>query len=152
MIKAENIIGKLKNNKVIIVILIIGVIFLFLPDAPEEGADYDYNYEKEFTEKTKSILEEIEGAGRVSLVISFYDKGKTVPLTDKSESRETINEKTVSTSGKVALLKEEYPSVRGVVVVCDGGENEGVRENIINAVSALTGAPFHNIKVFKMED
>ena len=152
MIKAENIIGKLKNNKVIIVILIIGVIFLFLPDAPEEGADYDYNYEKELTEKTKSILEEIEGAGRVSLVISFYDKGKTVPLTDKSESREAINEKTVSTSGKVALLKEEYPSVRGVVVVCDGGENEGVRENIINAVSALTGAPFHNIKVFKMED
>lgn len=152
MIKAENIIGKLKNNKVILVILIIGVIFLFIPEGSKEEVRCDGNYEKEFTEKTKGILEEIEGAGRVSLVISFYDKGKTVPLTDKSENGETINEKTVSTSGKVALLKEEYPSVRGVVVVCDGGGNEGVREDIINAVSALTGAPLHNIKVFKMGD
>ena len=57
----------------------------------------------------------------------------------------------MSASGDVVLLKEEYPSVRGVVVVCEGGDDKKVKNDILEAVSALTGAPFHNIKIFKME-
>ncbi|MBQ2941237.1 MAG: hypothetical protein IJD97_03265 [Clostridia bacterium] len=142
---------KLKNNKLILIILIIGVAFLFIPAEKEEKASYDGSYEKELSEKTEEILGKIEGAGRVKVMLSFYDKGTGIPVTDKTENRESVNEKTVSASGKVVLLKEMYPSVRGAVVVCDGGESERVKNDISEAVAALTGAPFHNIKIFKME-
>lgn len=143
---------KIKNNKFILIILITGVVFLFAPTGDKTEKNYDVSYEKNLKEETEAIIGKIEGAGKVSVMISFYDKGKAVPVTDRNETGEVLNEKTVSVSGKVALLKEEYPSVRGVVVVCRGGNNEKVKENIINAVAAITGAPVHSIKVYKMEE
>ncbi len=145
---------KLKNNKAILIILIIGAVFLLFPTGgeKEEKVYSDMDYEEKLKEDLAKTLSEIEGAGKVSLMITFSDKGKTFPLTDKSETGENVNEKTVSVSGKVAVLKEAYPSVRGVVVVAEGGGSRSLCENIINAVSALTGAPIHHIKVFKMED
>ena len=151
MEKIKTLSEKLKNNKIILIILIIGVGCLFVPSEKKEAVPEEGVYEREIRSATEKIIGEISGAGKVSVAMSFYDKGKSIPLTDKSENRESVNEKTVSQSGKVALFKEEYPSVRGGVVVCDGGDDEMVKGNIINAVSALTGAPIHNIKVFKME-
>lgn len=150
----KNLYDKLKNNKAVLIILIIGVALLLFPtgEKNEEKVNNDLGYEEKLSEKLKETLSKIEGAGRVSVMITFSDKGKTFPLTDRSESGENINEKTVSVSGKVAVLKEAYPTVRGVVVVAEGGSNKVVKENIINAVSALTEAPVHQIKVFKMED
>ena len=151
MMNISEIKNKIKNNKLILIILIIGVVFLFLPSGKEEVENYEGVYERELAAETENIIKKIKGAGRVSVMISFYDKGKAVPVTDKSGRSGEVNEKAVSVSGKLALLKEEYPKVRGVVVVCDGGNVEEVRRDIMNAVSALTGAPIHNIKVFKME-
>ncbi len=146
--------NKLKNNKGILIILIIGAALLLLPTGgkKEASAKPDYSYEERLKEELQVILSEIKGAGKVSVMITFSDKGKTYPLTDRSETGQNVNEKTVSVSGKVAVLKEAYPSVRGVVVVAEGGGNETVKGNIINAVSALTGAPFHQIKVFNKEE
>lgn len=147
----KNLFDKLKNNKLVFFILIIGVIFLFIPSEKKEEEHYDGSYERTLAEKTEDILEKIEGVGKVSVMLSFYDKGTAFPITDKTENGESMNEKTVSASGKVALFKEEYPSVRGAVVVCQGGNDERLRDDIINAVAALTGAAMHNIKVYKME-
>lgn len=36
----------------------------------------------------------------------------------------------------------------GVVVIADGTENSRVRSDIYEAVSALTGVPYHRIKIF----
>ncbi len=145
---------KLKNNKGILIILIIGAALLLLPSGgkKEEAVKPYYNYEESLTEELKNTLSKIKGAGKTSVMITFSDKGKIYPLTDKSETGQNVNERTVSVSGKVAVLKESYPTVRGVVVIAEGGDNETVQENLINAVSALTGAPFHQIKVFKMEE
>jgi stage III sporulation protein AG len=146
--------GKFKNNKGVLLILIIGAVLLLVPSQgkKEDTKKQDYIYEEKLKDELERTLSEIEGAGKTSVMITFSDKGKIYPLTDKSETGQNINEKTVSVSGKVAVLKEAYPSVRGVVVIAKGGGNELVKENIINAVSALTGAPFHQIKVFKMEE
>ena len=149
----KKICDKIKNKKTVLIILFIGITLLIMPTGKKEGdAPYSGEYEKMLSEETEKILMEIEGAGKVSVMISFSDKGKAFPVTDKSENGISVNEKTVSVSGKVTLIKEEYPSVRGVVVVSEGGADENVKNDIINAVSALTGAPIHNIKVFKMEE
>ncbi len=147
----KGIFAGITNNKMILIILIIGVIFIFMPTDKAEEKNYDGSYEEKLANEAEELLSEIEGAGKLSLMITFEDKGEAVPVTDKAGKGENLSEKTVAVSGKLALIREEYPTVRGVVVVCRGAENEIVRENIINAVAALTGAEVHNIKVFKME-
>ena len=148
----KKIYDKIKNKKTVLIILFIGIALLIMPTGKkEDDAPYSGKYEEMLSEETEKILGKIEGAGKVYVMISFSDRGKMFPATDKSENGNSVNEKTVSVSGKVMLVKEEYPSVRGVVVVSEGGADENVKNDIINAVSALTGAPIHNIKVFKME-
>ncbi len=145
----NKILDKLRNNKYICIILIIGIILMTLPlgEKKEEVSKEDFTYEAELTNKAEKILGEIEGAGRVRLMITFENKGETYPVTDKNGE----NEKTVSFSGKMAVSREEYPKVRGVVAVCQGAKDEKIRADLINAIHALTGAKLHNIKVYEMK-
>ena len=50
------------------------------------------------------------------------------------------------------LLKVIEPNIRGVAIVCDGGENAAVRENIINAVSAVLDIKTNKISVSKKQN
>lgn len=50
---------------------------------------------------------------------------------------------------KTAIIKQSImPEVIGVIVTCRGAENNLVKENIINAVVAVTDIPSHKIQVF----
>lgn len=71
-------------------------------------------------ERICAILSDIEGAGDVSIVITYYtdDKGK---------------------SG----------NAKGAVVTADGAWDTGVRNNLAEAVQAVLDLPAHRVKVFK---
>ena len=47
------------------------------------------------------------------------------------------------------LVKQYFPEIRGIAIVCDGADNEVVRENIFNSVSSLYGIPVTKISVSK---
>lgn len=141
--------AKLKNNKLILGILIIGIVLLTVPysgGGKDEG-DQRSDYEMRLTEKTEETLSMICGAGKVKVMLTLDNDGTTYPVTEKSQS----GERTVSSSGKLAVSKEEYPVVRGVIVVASGADTPGVSEDITEAVRAVTGAPLCNIRVFKMK-
>ena len=54
------------------------------------------------------------------------------------------------TGGRVPVVTQKFkPEVKGVVVVADGAGSSTVRQNILNAVEALTGIPTHRIQVLK---
>ena len=46
------------------------------------------------------------------------------------------------------MTKESYPSVMGVIVVCDGGANTQVKADIINAVKSVFNVADHRVSVF----
>ena len=46
--------------------------------------------------------------------------------------------------------KEKTPKISGVLVVCEGGENTTVKQNISEAVMALFQIDVNRIKVVKM--
>lgn len=143
---------KIKNKKLWIIICIIGIVLMLIPTSGgDEPKKEDDSYQRTLTERTENLLALVEGAGRVKVMITFSDKGQSYPVTDVTEEGNRVQEKTVSSSGHVAVARETYPSVRGVVVVCEGAENPSVREAIVNAVAALTGAMLHNIRVLKMK-
>ena len=133
-----------------------------------KGAESIDNSELET--KIERILSQIEGAGKVSVLITYLSGKEIVPATEVKKTENTTNEKDtgggtrninqndyenkvvyVEEQGggkKPVVIKELQPEVKGVVVVADGAGDIDVRESIIRAIQVLTGVPAHKVQVF----
>jgi len=161
------------------IILIIAGSTIFGGNSPEkenepstviytEKSSDTYNY-LHLDKKIEDLLEKIEGAGKVSVLIT-YDSGKEIvraedvassenileekdsqggtrKQTQKDHQSETVYEKGADGNNHPVIIKEIYPPVKGVVVVAEGARNISVRENITRAVQVLLDVPIHKIQV-----
>lgn len=111
---------------------------------PAENTDYC----AELTKQLESIVSEIEGAGRVRIMITVSGTSIKEYQTDTEKSSEQEKNKTVIIGSKEALVKEILnPEIEGVLVVCDGGGNIRVREKVINAVSTVLNISSNRVYV-----
>ena len=95
-----------------------------------------------------AVLREIRGVGQVKVAVTFDSGTETVPARDRDRDRETVVTLGSGSNERIVAEKEIMPRVRGVVVVCTGGENARVRADVSAAVQSLTGADAHSIAVF----
>lgn len=133
----------------------------------DEAGDYASIMEQ----RLEAILETVDGAGRVQVMITVRSTAEQVLEKDESysESRSTQNvneddslisdsinrsESTVysngSSGGSPYVVKEMQPEVEGILVVAEGADDETVVNEITYAVQALFDVPVHKIKVAKM--
>lgn len=114
-------------------------------------------YETRLENNLTDIITKIQGAGNAKVMITLEQTAKYVYATEEKESGQTaLNQsdgaatknETESSSEKTYLLvknedgsetalavTEIQPVIKGVVIVCDGGDNPAVQQNIINAVT-----------------
>ena len=147
-----------KKNKVIIyVILIIGMVLLTLPSFTV-GEKKDIKKKNEFSisgrdRELKEILSEIEGVGKCEVMVTYRDSKEYIIAKDISVSEGGSEEKNVITGSgsgeKPFIVKEKLPAVLGVVVVCEGGGDIKIRNDVADAVCALCGIAKNKVKVFK---
>ncbi len=157
----EKIVKKVRSPKFLILAGFIGIFLIFLSTlgggekkdtkAAEEFSAESYCSELE-TEIEK-MVNEITGSKNASVIITLesgirYSYADTIEenSTDKTEKEEitTQNElksgyitvKTADGGEQALLVTAEMPSIRGVAVVCDGGDNEIINQKIENAVTA----------------
>lgn len=154
-----------KKPKTVLIIGLVGIGLIVLSSLFSSGESKKENVKTgEMTaEEYKTILEEdiketvtdITGSKNVSVVITlesgikyYYADTREETLTEKRENeKESTDNETKSgyitvknaEGGEQALLvTTQMPKVRGVAIVCDGGDNELIAEKIQNAVmSAL---------------
>ena len=116
--------------------------------------------ESEYSSQTQcalqTLLSQIEGVGRVELMLTTSASEETFYQTDVRVSGETREETTVFSSGQSSqktpvVTKTESAPYLGAVVVCDGADSAVVRLRVIQAVSALTGLGSDKISVIKMK-
>lgn len=165
------------ENLVIFLVLVIIVIVVMnsLFNESDEGivpTSAITNVEKSsdsLEEKLENILSSIRGVGKVKVMVSYsnsiekvplYDTKETTTITEETDSNggerkteEVSNEYTVvyeeENSSKTAVVKQSImPEIIGVIVTAEGAENNSIKENIINAVAAVTNIPNHKIQVF----
>lgn len=134
---------KKRNNQLMLIILIIGIAILAVSYVlPENKAQTtpkaDYVGEEE---RLSEILSQIEGAGRISVMIS-YETTAEKELVGESEGR------TFTFGGNAVVKREVYPRVRGVIIVADGANNPVVRQELAEAAAAVTGAAANRICVY----
>ncbi len=131
------------------------------------------DYQTELEERLEKALTRMEGVGTVQVMITFQDGGETVVEKDvtysenlqdtesadgsiTSNSQLESSEETVyapdSDEGDPLISKEIAPTIEGVLVIAEGGDDTAVAMNISEAVEALFGLEAHKIKVVKMVD
>ena len=74
----------------------------------------------------------------------------------KSDKKAAKEETVVKDEGQIGnkvpyVVAETYPEVRGVLVICQGGDNPVVIQQISEGVMALFRVEAHKIKVMKMK-
>ena len=125
----------------------------------------------EIEQKLEDILEKIDGAGEVKVMITYQDSGTKVVEKDKNTSANSVEEsdstggvrstkeqqlqestvyEEVDAGNTPFVSKELLPKVEGILIVASGGDNQKVKQNISEAVLALFQVEAHRIKIVKM--
>lgn len=120
----------------------------------------------------ENILRKLEGVEDVSVLITYGETSKVVPMyNEESQDSVTQEEDTQGgtrvineSSSKKEVVYEESngeksvvtsnvitPEIKGAVIIAKGASNTSVKSNIIQAVEAVTGLPTHKIQVFEMK-
>ncbi len=158
----EKLIGDKKNLAVLIIGLLGMLLILFssFSDGEEARSEDDYflsQMERDKKELTQ-LLSDVAGAGKTRVMISYESSEEVVFVadtqTDTAENKsDTKREYIIIDEGSDEtglVAKTIYPCVRGVAVVCQGGGNPIVKEQIISIVSALFDISTNKITVADM--
>ena len=122
------------------------------------------NYAETLEIKLENIISSINGAGDCKIMVTLetgeenvYAKQAKNQNEDKSEFTKTLDEyeyvilKSSSSTEEGMLLKVVEPNIRGVAIVCRGGDDPQVKEEIISAVSAVLNIKTNKISITKMK-
>lgn len=156
-----------KKRLFIIVAGIVGILLLvvseFIPEG-EENVEITENddemsftsYEKDIEERLKNLLESIDGAGKVQVMVTIESGDEKVYATEskKSENNEEKNYVLVDIEGSDSglLLKIAQPEIRGVAIVCQGADSPTVRNAVVGAVTSVLGISSNRVNVSKMKN
>ena len=162
----------------VLIIVIIGILGLlmivlseFIPngktkkvnDVPNsiDDASYSESFKQRTENELKEIISKIDGVGEVSLMLTLDGTTEYVYAEDvdtetdednDSKSNKYKNEVIIVDSDgeeKALVKKIVEPKVKGVVIVCTGGGNSGIKERVTKAVSSALNISTNNICVEK---
>ncbi len=156
MDKLKEILPLLKKYRYGALILVFGLVLMMLPMGkyqaePTQTAPSAAAEESSLAVQMEEILSQIQGVGRVSVMLTPLSGEETLYQTNGSQDVDTV---IISDSqrNEMGLIRQvNPPTYQGVVVVCQGGDLPAVRLSVVDAVSKLTGLGADRISVLKMK-
>lgn len=125
-------------------------------DSEEAIEQPETDYGSRMEQRLQELLEQVEGVGRVQVMLTFEGSGerrveKDVTVRPEESREETVYEEKSSSERTPYVTSETNPRVEGILVIAEGGDNSRVRGEILEAAQALFGIDAHKIKIMKME-
>lgn len=162
--RAKNLIARIPESKRPVIIIISGLVLIFiicvLPVLSGSGeseykSDISFQTENEFIKETETKLAElissIDGAGKAKIMLTMDSSEENIYAKDiNGEKSEYVVIKTNSNENGM-LVKAVYPKIRGVAVVCEGGDKPKVKVDITNAICSSLGISSTKISIAKMK-
>ncbi|MDD7209457.1 MAG: stage III sporulation protein AG [Lachnospiraceae bacterium] len=128
-------------------------------------------YVESLENKLVHILESVDGVGKVKVMVTLKSSKESVLNKDLSEESDTQEEKSEGTSKKdynhkkeeetilsdkngnsaPYVVKELEPEISGIVIACEGGDDNVVASSVKETVQVLFGIEANHIKVLKLE-
>lgn len=162
-------IKSIKENKKVAICLVAGIIGILLIFASEmfkkpvkvkeETNPSNSQYEMNLEEKLTNLICSIDGAGKTKVLLTIEETEEKIYAQDSSLNRTDELNRTEQkdfvivddSNGKNGLLiKTVNPKIRGVAIVCEGGDNPIVQQRIYSCVSATLGISTSRISISKM--
>ena len=150
-----------KNILMIIILLVLGLLLLVLPNGVlknDSAKNEDERLEKytgDLEKKIESLCSSVQGVSNVTVTI-YLDSGFETVYAYNEQSKETSNginsEKKYVTIGSgndesMVCVVEKMPSICGVAIVCKGGGNPVIANQLINLISSAYNVPKNKIYV-----
>ncbi len=172
--KVINFAERIKNDKKLLIIVsavLVGIILIVISFAADtekkENADTatemsvfnEADYTAQLENKLSEMIALINGAGRTRVIVTLECDYETVYAKDGSLSKDDSStdedsEYIIIDSEKTQsglLLKTVTPKVRGVAVVCEGGDSQYVRNAVTEMLSAVLDIGINRISVAKIQ-
>lgn len=160
--------------KYFLAVIAVGVLLLLSANVPTDKPEKEEDVQTEsafnlqaFQQSVADSLAQIEGAGRVDVLLSLEAGEESVYASDVSQSSQSTggssdsNSETYQSTMSIlsdgsygetpVLIKSKYPTFRGAVILCEGADNDTVRLQIVQAVSALCGISSDHISISKLK-
>ena len=124
-------------------------------------------------DKLKNILSKIQGVGNVEVCLNYSESSEVVAMYNENSTTSTTEE-TDDTGGtrkieetdtqKDVIFQEDdgtktpitakviNPKIEGAIITAQGANNAETKNNIVQAVEAVTGLATHKIQVFEMSN
>jgi len=180
-------IKKIKHIEIIAAVLIIAIILTLYASTPgsflssgrrdtgntEGKASADTTIPEETDEtdteaRLSAILSNMEGAGRVDVMITYETGPALVPAMDRNEMRTTSTEQDGESSSQTQqtdiqerpmtvdgpdgsepmVLYQETPEIKGVIVIAEGASDIEVYMNLERAVMTILNVKADQVEVF----
>lgn len=150
--------GDSRSRNIIVGVGVLGIALIFLsglfhsPETPKAKTDTEppaaQEYAKEMEQKLTTLVGGIQGAGETQVLVTLERSAEQVYATEEKTSTQTQSDSSGGSAEKSYILvkdadgaqkaleiTEVQPIIKGVVVVCQGGDNPAVQQNVINAVT-----------------
>jgi len=152
-----------------LLVLLAGICLLMIPSNREKQSEpavvpVAVAEKESVEEQLETLLTQVDGAGRVSVMLTVAEGERTVLQTDLTTEERTGDTVVEISSGVETVFsdaggsKKEAipvqtlgPVYQGAVVVAEGADLASVRLNLTNAVMSLTGLSADKITVIKMK-
>lgn len=148
---------KTRNNLALLIILIIGVILMTSVSGGRNKKEVKQGLDIAAQEdKLEKILSKIDGAGRVSVMITYYggaEQSLAYEVSSDSEERSRQEDRRAVMSGNNPVVVQElYPGVKGIIVVASGAGDIRIKRSLAEAASAAMGVSMSCVRVYKEEE
>lgn len=156
---------KIKGIEWIIVVVACLVIFLIyysstfsknVSTSSNATVSSSSQYAKEVEDKLSSVLSNVSGAGKVSVMLTLESGSEIIVAKTKEERTNTsanstsvtVVESPVIVGKEPLILMEILPKIKGVIVVAQGANDVAVRLELLRAVQALIDVDANKIEIF----
>ena len=150
--------------KYALIILLVGLVLLLLPERKQQvelnTTELKQENQNIQLDALTRILQSVDGAGNVQVLLSTAVGEETIYQTDQDTSTSgdgnTVKTETVIVTDaqrkETGLITQVNPPVYlGAIVVCQGADSPTVRLALTQAVAKITGLGTDNICILKMK-
>lgn len=141
--KAKKLFENEKVRKIIVISGIIGIALIFISSYVDFGSFTDSSknefsvdsYSQQIENGLSSAISKIEGAGKTKVMLTMENSKELVYI-----------------DGTTTKTKEIQPLIRGVLVLCEGGDDPAVVERITQAVTKTLGISSAKVCIAKLSE
>ena len=145
-----------KRYRYVLLVLLAGLLLMLLPTGNPQQTVQEQTVQTEpqtgLQESLESILTQIQGVGKVKVLLTQKEGERIVYQTDTDGTRRDTVILADGSRTQTGLVQQvNPPSYLGAVVVCQGAGSASVRLAIVDAVASVTGLSTDKISVLKMK-